>query len=212
MPKYDPSTFDVENMDDAKSIILTPELGQSTETRWEKETPFIAEDIGNYFGFRPYNHPVVLDFGCGIGRLSRELVTNHDCTVLGLDISTSMRRLSLEYVDHDNYTPVSRKLFEEMVINGLKVDCCLAVWVLQHSIDVERDLRLIRRALKENGLLYIANNELSVIPTNEGWHFNGVDIRNILRQEFTDIEYSRFPCSNFPEKLPEVTFIAKIKV
>ena len=40
-PIYDPSIFEQANIDGAKEIILTPENGIPTQTRWESETPWL---------------------------------------------------------------------------------------------------------------------------------------------------------------------------
>jgi len=46
-PTYRPETFDVGTEADAKVIILTPE-GSTTDERWERETPYIADDICSF--------------------------------------------------------------------------------------------------------------------------------------------------------------------
>lgn len=45
---YRPEVFSVNNLHEAQQIILTPEKGTSTEERWEKETPFLSDAIGNF--------------------------------------------------------------------------------------------------------------------------------------------------------------------
>ena len=46
---------------------------------------------------------VVLDYGCGIGRMAKELILRHNCRVIGVDISPNMRALSVQYVNSDNF-------------------------------------------------------------------------------------------------------------
>ena len=81
--------FAVNNERQAKNIILTPEGGTTTDGRWEKETEFLQQDIGEFLN--PTEQMLILDYGCGIGRLAKELINNHACRVLGVDISASMR-------------------------------------------------------------------------------------------------------------------------
>ena len=70
---YYKDMFRVENLEEAKNIILTEEAqGGDHRQRWERETTYMqslfAEGLGDL------NGKTVLDFGCGIGRLSKALV------------------------------------------------------------------------------------------------------------------------------------------
>ncbi|HEV8094706.1 MAG TPA: hypothetical protein VGP71_03195, partial [Burkholderiales bacterium] len=71
MPKrtvvYLPSVFEKASEDDARAIILTPEDGTSTQERWAKETPFLTSDLGAFL--RPSRDSLLLDYGCGLGRI-----------------------------------------------------------------------------------------------------------------------------------------------
>ena len=69
---YYKDMFRVENLEEAKNIILTEEAqGGDHRQRWERETTYMqslfAEGLGDL------NGKTVLDFGCGIGRLSKAL-------------------------------------------------------------------------------------------------------------------------------------------
>ena len=44
---YNPKVFEQENIENAKKIILTKEDNLETDERWEKETPFLVEEIIN---------------------------------------------------------------------------------------------------------------------------------------------------------------------
>jgi hypothetical protein len=65
---FEPRVFDVGNIAQAKRIILTPE-GSTTDERWAKETPYLADLIVQHLTLRPDS--VLLDYGCGIGRLAK---------------------------------------------------------------------------------------------------------------------------------------------
>jgi hypothetical protein len=43
---YSRAAFDVPDEAAARRIILTPEFGQDTDERWERETPYLAQLIG----------------------------------------------------------------------------------------------------------------------------------------------------------------------
>jgi SAM-dependent methyltransferase len=45
---------------------------------------------------------LVLDYGCGIGRIAKELIKQTGCHVIGVDISPSMLGLAYPYVHSDN--------------------------------------------------------------------------------------------------------------
>jgi SAM-dependent methyltransferase len=93
---YNPEIFSVPNLSQAKNIILTAE-SSTTEERWKTETPMLAALIAAHNKIGP--DTVMLDYGCGIGRMAKELIARHGCRVIGVDISPSMRALSIEPLD-----------------------------------------------------------------------------------------------------------------
>src|SRR6187455_2492067 len=93
---YSPAAFDVADEAAARRIILTPEFEQDTAERWERETPYLAGLVG---GQVPLDaDSLVIDYGCGIGRLSKALIERYGCHVLGVDISARMRAMAPDYV------------------------------------------------------------------------------------------------------------------
>ena len=96
-PVYRPDVFTAKNLARAKRIILTPEPDSSTDERWERETPWVAAKLEHLLTVAPEHS--VLDFGCGIGRLSKALMQGTGCAVLGVDISSTMRAQAHLYVD-----------------------------------------------------------------------------------------------------------------
>ncbi|MFT5572518.1 MAG: SAM-dependent methyltransferase [Cryomorphaceae bacterium] len=117
-PTYKPETFDVGTEADAKAIILTPE-GSTTDERWERETPYIADDICSFIDLN--KESTIVDFGCGIGRISKELISMSGCTALGLDTSQSMLALAVSYVSSPRFQPVTRPYLQNMIHNGIKL-------------------------------------------------------------------------------------------
>jgi len=204
---YKPEVFDVQNETDAKAIILTPE-GSTTDDRWVKETPFLAKDINSFI--LPTDTSLVLDFGCGIGRISKELIAMSGCRVLGLDISQSMRALSINYVGSDRFSPMGKELLEVLISKGLTVDACVSIWVLQHCPNMLEEVQLIKSILKPGGHFYILNNVHSAIPTDQGWMSNGVNIQEVLENNFEVVEYSKLPEEVTMKQLSELSFIAKL--
>jgi autotransporter strand-loop-strand O-heptosyltransferase len=179
-PTYNSAVFDVANLDDARRIILTPEGGLTTQERWETETPYltglVAENLKLTAG------SVVVDYGCGVGRLAKELIARCGCRVVGVDISADMRSLAERYVGSDRFStcaPEGLDIFGEAF-----ADAALAVWVLQHCPRVERDLERIRLSLKINGRLVVVNENHRCLPTTHGWMSDGLDLQRILLSRF----------------------------
>ncbi len=85
---YNPDVFAVNDISSAMQIILTAE-DSSTEVRWKTETPYLAGLIGQWLDITP--HSVLLDYGCGIGRMAKELITRHGLRVIGLGVNASLR-------------------------------------------------------------------------------------------------------------------------
>lgn len=187
-PTYRPEVFQVENLEHAKAIILTPE-DSTTDERWEKETPYLADEAVSYLGLGP--DMVVLDYGCGVGRMAKALIERSGCTVIGVDISQQMRELAPAYVEDDRFTIRARPALEAMISNGLRVDAAIAVWILQHCPNVESEIDLIKSALKPSAPLFVCNNLQAVIPTDLGWVDTGFEVKTLLADSFEEIGRSR---------------------
>jgi len=207
---YNPKVFDVNDIQEAKNIILTPESGMQTDQRWELETKYLSEDISKYFNNLDHNSTII-DYGCGIGRLSKELIKKFNCKIIGVDISESMRKLAIEYVQNDNFKTVSPAQLNSLVLDGLRVDAAISIWVLQHCIDPIIDVALLKAAMKEDALLYVLNNKISAVPTNNGWINNGINIYALLTNKFTQIKLENLPKDVAKDKLHTETFILKGK-
>lgn len=207
--QYNPKVFDVSNVEEAKKIILTKESGMDTDERWDKETKFLAQDINSYFKDLNENS-IVIDFGCGIGRISKEIIAQKNCQVIGVDISESMRNMAVEYVGSEKFQAISPYELRQKILDGLRVDAAISIWVLQHSNDPIIDTALFKSALKTDALVYILNNKISAVPTNNGWKNNGINIFNLLKFHFNIVEVSQLPEEVAKDKLHSATFIAKI--
>jgi len=208
--QYNPKIFDTKTIEEAKKIILTPTFGMEIEERWEKETLFLKEEIASFFKDLDTNS-VVVDYGCGIGRISKEIIEKIGCKVIGVDISESMRTMAKEYVKSPNFEAISPTLFREKVLDGLRCDGILAIWALQFALEPLSDVAFLKTALKQNGLLYVVNNKISTVPTNNGFTNNGVNILALLQFHFENKELGTFPQEFFPLQFQNETFIAKLK-
>ena len=190
--RYHPEIFDAADLASAKEIILTSEgPGADTETRWAAETPYVMELIAKAFDLRP--DMVVLDYGCGIGRIAKAMIDVSNCGVIGIDISPSMRMMAPDYVQSDRFLAVSPEQFDMMVAAGLRVHAAISVWVLQHCFAPAEDIERIDRGLAADGRAFVLNMPKRAVPAVHDdvgasgsfvWASDGVDVASLLRKAF----------------------------
>ncbi len=190
--RYYPEIFDAADLRRAKEIILTEEgPGADSETRWALETPYVLELIGQAFDLS--SGMLVLDYGCGVGRLAKAMIESTGCAVIGLDISARMRALACEYVASDRFVAVSPAQFDMLVGAGLRVDAVIAVWVLQHCFAPAADIARMRAGLALHGAGFVLNMPKRAVPAvirdsdQQGkftWAQDGIDVAGLLRAEF----------------------------
>ena len=201
---YNPSVFHVNDIPQAMSIIMTPE-GSTTADRWEKETPYMADIIAQQFAITPDS--LILDYGCGIGRMAHELIKRHNCRVVGIDISPSMRALSIIYTRTNRFMSCSHEMLEGLVARGMRFDAVLAVWVLQHCATPAQDVATIKSALKSGGDLFLANGNLRSVPTAEqGWVNDGLDIKALVSAEFEPVREGGFAAEQTTDIIAQGTY------
>ena len=206
---YNPSVFHVNDIAQAMSIIMTPE-GSTTADRWEKETPYMADIIAEQLAITA--ETLVLDYGCGIGRMAHALIARHNCRVVGIDISPSMRALSIVYTRTNRFMSCSHEMLEGLVARGMRFDTVLAIWVLQHCATPRDDIALIKRALKPGGDLFLANGNLRSVPTAEqGWVNDGLDIKAMVGAAFEPIGEGRFAREQTTDIIAEGTYWASYR-
>lgn len=171
---YLPNFFECNDLGRAKELILTSNNSMSTDERWEKETPYISEKIGLECGLT--DRSLVLDYGCGIGRIAKAVIQRYGCRVIGVDISASMRSMALEYVGSGQFSVFSPEDFDVLLKSGMKVDHSYAVWVLQHAVDPAAEMRRVQAATKVGGRFYVVSAPGRCVPCDLGWVNDGIDL------------------------------------
>ncbi len=188
---YDPQVFNVHDVDQAKRIILTEiPSGATTQERWQQETPLLT---GLLESLALTEDSVVLDYGCGIGRMAKALIDRFGCKVIGVDISSTMLQLAKDYVDDLRFTTTMT-----MENCDQRFDAAIAVWVLQHCQTPEDDIAAIHHCLKPNGKLAVVNDAfMRYVPCvrnyTTGWYEDQVNIWVLLDRHFTKQDEQPFP-------------------
>jgi len=184
-PSYDRGCFDVRNTAQAKAIILTPE-GRTTEDRWQHETPYLAQLMGEHVDLHARHR--VLDYGCGIGRMSKALIERYGVSVIGVDTSASMRALACAYVDKGDFMVTAPG---HLMDEGL-TQChhAISVWVLQHIPEVSSAIDAVYNKLFRHGKWLVVNMHHRALPMSDGtWVDDGVKVRGMLRDRFHEVAY-----------------------
>ncbi len=203
---YNPKIFDTNSIEDANKIILTKEGGWDSDQRWDKETLFLIDLIGDFFQLN--SNMTLLDYGCGIGRLSKGLIEKFNCKAVGVDISESMRQKALEYVNSENFRVIAPDELEKFTSSNGFFDVAISIWVLQHCFEPKSDILKIKNSLKVDGKFFVLNNITSAVPTNKGWINNKIDIHTILKNEFEELKTTTLPLDVTNEKIAKNTFIS----
>lgn len=203
---YSPAVFNVHDVEQAKRIILTTEGKLTTAERWRTETPYLISLIEKSVPIYPGS--IVLDYGCGIGRLSKALIDKFGCCVVGVDISPSMRALAADYVKSDRFLACAPEALSWINV-GPGFDIAIAVWVLQHCHQVEIDIARIAGEMAPRGSLFVVNDRKRLVPTREhGWANDGKDVRGLLDQSLTPHDGGELDTQVMGEPIASVSYWA----
>jgi cyclopropane fatty-acyl-phospholipid synthase-like methyltransferase len=202
---YNFAVFDARTIAEAKEVILTPE-GMSSEARWQHEAPYLMRLLAEHIGLD--ENSLVIDYGCGIGRMAKALIGEYGCRVVGIDISASMRALAASYVGSDRFFTCSSGWLRFFAPSELwRPDAALSIWTLQHCFNPQEDIAAIDGALAPGGRLFVVNNDKRVVPVEGGrWADDGKNIGALLEERFSRIAGGRMDDDAISEELAKVTF------
>ena len=103
--------------------------------------------------------------------------------------------MAAEYVNSDRFSVISYEMFCALAERGgLKADCAIAVYVLQHVFDPAHDIRLLSRAVADKLLvLNLKHRAVPVIDSENGrkkFYIDeqpeaSADVAALLEQQFT---------------------------
>lgn len=161
LANYNKDFFIPKSFDHAKRIVLGYGNVEASE-KWEVETTWI-KDLFIEKKFIDENS-IVLDWGVGVGRLSKMLIDTFDCKVIGVDINNEMLSYAKDYVASEKFTGI---LSDDLYKLDKKCTHVIAVWALQHNILVKQDIKKIYDATTDNAKMFIFENILPALPSKD---------------------------------------------
>lgn len=190
---YFPQAFIPSSFEHAKRIVLTPD---GSADKWARETESTVDQIISSFaqaGSPILENSVLLDYGCGVGRIAKRLIERTGCAVVGVDMSPKMLEYSFSYVNSPRFVLCPQSALATLSDAGLRFHGALAVWVLQHCQDPAQDLRWIHKLLRdEAGHLFVVNKftrHLPVTPVDQWvrWADDQIDVEALIRERFEQV-------------------------
>jgi cyclopropane fatty-acyl-phospholipid synthase-like methyltransferase len=205
--KYNPDFFIPSDLQNAKEIILTQE-DQTVDIRWEKETEWSLKLFDALF--EADENSVILDWGCGIGRLSKTLIDRYNCKVVGVDIQQKMLDYAKDYVNSDNFTPM---LYPENLLEfpKNKFTHVISVWVFQHSNNVQFEIPTIYNSLVDDAKMFVVELDKKAIPNDTGFYDDGVPTRSILEKYFHPESLGKIPLKYTSNKIQDMSWWGILK-
>lgn len=190
---YIKEIFDPVNEQHAKDICLSPD--PNDPKKFQKETNFFIDFLSKNGYVSPDKN--IADFGCGVGRVSKQLIEQLNCSVVGFDISKKMIHAAINYVENDNFDFYHYGMNVENKCK-LKFDTVIASLVLQHSEHPIYDINFINDIMKPNGIFVLVNEKERFVPTEivrgaVKWHDDGIVIVDEVSKVFDIVgEYNYY--------------------
>ena len=92
-------------------------------------------------------------------------------------------------MNSDRFVAMPPELFWRLNGHLWACDFALAIWTLQHVLQLPEAIRNIEAALVSGGKLFVVNDaKARYVPVAGGWIDDGIDVRLVLKDHFTEIE------------------------
>jgi ADP-heptose:LPS heptosyltransferase/ubiquinone/menaquinone biosynthesis C-methylase UbiE len=184
----DHNLFKPVDFEDGRNAVVGDCNGISMQDRWKVETPLFAKEILKLARAKALS-PCILDYGCGVGRLAKEIITqDDDCFIVGVDASKEMMKQASDYVNSDSFFTQSPQELNR------KFDLVYCVYVLQHvpSIEIREILQRIYHHLKDDGIFIYCSSDyrMCIRFDNQGFfddRFLGVDLQAEVERYFDKV-------------------------
>jgi len=174
---YIHEVFLPQTIDAAKQAALSAD--PADPQKFEKETQFLVDFLKEKNLIPPGTQ--VLDFGCGMGRVSRALALE-GCAVEAVDYSPAMRHFAAWYLQG-----TSARVIEQPEATA---HVAVAAFVLQHVEYPEREVEAIASHVKPGGTLALLNEHKRFVPSGvdaQGfviWKDDGISIPALVAEYF----------------------------
>lgn len=175
--------FKPKNFEEGKHAVVGDCNGFTMQERWDKETPLFAKEIVKALS----DGTRVLDYGCGVGRLAKEVLSKTELYVslTGVDASSKMMEQAYSYVGNSRFHTREPKALED------KYDLAYCVYVLQHvpAIEIREILARIHYHLKDDGVFVYCSSDyrMAITYNNTGFfddQFLGVNLQDEVKRFF----------------------------
>ena len=181
---YIKEAFDVFSLEQAKDVVLS--YSHNDEFKFHNETNYFVDTVLEHVDIN--NETCLLDFGCGMGRLSKEFIDRKNCYVFGVDLSQSMLNYADQYVNNSRkFLPMQAYFLENTI------DVAICVFVLQHVEFPKKEIDNILNVLKPNGYMVLLNENKRFIPNSLDsenyvvWDDDGFDVEQYINQHVTKV-------------------------
>lgn len=205
---YYPDFFIPNDLSHAKHIILTPE-DSTVDQRWDLETQWTVNIISALMNITPGS--VVLDWGCGIGRISKALIDTFDCHVVGVDLQPKMLDYAKDYVNSNKFTAIEYKnIFTSFPKD--KFTHVFSCWVFQHSNKIQFEIPLIYESMKENSDIFVLECLRKAIPHDQHGYYDDKISTRVLLEKFFDMNaIGTIPTHITTKKISEMSWWGILK-
>jgi len=176
------SHFNPQNFRQGQEQVIGSCNGYSLDERWQQETPIFRDIILNNL---PENTKTVLDYGCGVGRIAKEIINStKDIQVIGVDASIEMLKLAKEYIASERFIPMLPREFNQ------DVDFAYCIYVLQHISDIYLFTAIDQLTSKSRNLL-LANSVCRMAAIEgKGFVNDNVDILSEVSKHYSKIDWA----------------------
>jgi ADP-heptose:LPS heptosyltransferase/SAM-dependent methyltransferase len=181
----DHNLFKPANLEEGRHEVVGDCNGFTMQQRWDAETPAFARAIIEIAG----PNAEILDYGCGVGRLAREILKQKDSVVItGTDASKQMMEQAEIYVANIQFNTCAPQKLDR------KFDLAYLVYVLQHvpAIEIREVLTRIHHHLKDDGFFVYCSSDYRMAIRFDGPgfcddRFLGVNLQDEVERLFEKV-------------------------